>query len=109
MIDHADCRRATVESPKPAERLWRCSKCRTPLARLDAQSTGGLQVLPPLRPLRQRHGDLPTFGLPQRQLAGGNDPHRTGVEVVPVRRLPVFVYCPRTGRFRCGIGQHLEG
>jgi len=55
-----------------------------------------------IRRLPTDHDGMPRFGKSQRELRGRLP--RTSADVAATRRLPIYVYCPRTG---CGLGQHV--
>lgn len=99
---HDDCRRATVTSPEPGVREWRCYYCGDRLATGDLN---GIRIEPPLAWLPRKVDGLLAFGLPQRSLTKGNQPHSGGAPWSE-RRLPLVGFCKRDGI--CGRKQHLH-
>lgn len=102
MSDHADCRRAIIESRRPSERTWHCVDCRRLLATTNV-AAAGVEPVDDVRRLPGDHLGIPRFGKSQRELRGRLP--RSDGGVAPTRRLPIYVYCPRVG---CGLGQHVD-
>jgi hypothetical protein len=93
--------------------LWECWACGAVLVRMTARF---LQLAPGLRQLDKHHGNLPTYGPPDRvRLHGRSIRPDHGVEVAaiggPARMVRIvyasefYIYCPLAG---CGAGQHVD-
>ena len=103
MSEHDHCPRAAARGVG-ASRVWYCSRCDHPLARSTSR---GIEVLPPLIPLPEKRDGLVAFGLAQARAVSGQQPEgHEGTVWGSIRRVPIYVYCPRPGV--CGFGQHLH-
>jgi hypothetical protein len=103
MTDHATCRSALIESPRPTERTWHCVECGRLLATMDLR-TLGVELVDDLWRLPGDHLGMPRFGESPRERRGRGA--ASAATVKPTRRPAIYVYCPRPG---CGVGQHLDG
>lgn len=123
MSDHRRCRRAaTGPAPEPGlpGGTFACDACGEPLGSWIRRAAGDtlLEARRDLQERPQRHGDLPTFGLPDRARLHGRDPRhpRSVTRAVADERggeqgrrplsstAEVYAYCPNPA---CGRGQHL--
>ena len=114
---HDDCPRAIftpeIGSDGTEIWVWRCFRCS---GVLGVGGPGiGVTLGAKLKPLNEKRDDLPTFGIPQREITGrgsargrwrGQAAGALGEFVNIAELRPIFVYCPRAGT--CGKGQHLH-
>lgn len=116
VMDHARCARAiwTAVEKRPGSRPfdgeWRCVGCGIVLG---VQVFNGVHVLGVLLPTKTRHGEIQSWGLPDRVRLKGEtsrsasfNPAKDWHGFIGPCEAPVYVYCPRVGI--CGKGQHLD-